>query len=167
MPFLLSSQVGCVTGVQAPPWCTKWCCKYPLQKCFVFVSATGARSNCNPNQPTSQPVAVLGSGNPRLDQCGYDGLVQVFFVKSLADSTYRFYCSGQKRYLNYCTSAGFVAVPAQDDMLSKFVAQLASEGLRDQTIKSYMAEICYLHMGRVLETLFSTPWPDSTMCCAM
>ncbi len=49
------------------------------------------------------------------------------------------YCTGQKRYLDFLSRAGLRGVPASEGVVCKFVAQLATEGLKHRTIKSYMA----------------------------
>lgn len=49
-------------------------------------------------------------------------------------------------------------MPAQEDVLCKFVAQLATEGLRHRTIKSYMAGIRHLHIGEGLGDPFLPSW---------
>jgi len=93
------------------------------------------------NNPSRRITGVLGARNARLDQRKLDHYVQTFFLKGLVDSIQKVYHSGQKRYLNFCAQAGFQGIPAQEAVLCKFVAQLATEGLRYRTIKSYMAGI--------------------------
>ena len=68
------------------------------------------------------------------------------------------YRSGQKRYLGFCAKAGLQAIPAQEVVLCKFVVQLATEGLRHCTIKSYMAGIRHLHIGEGLGDPFLSSW---------
>ena len=82
----------------------------------------------------------------------------MFFLKGLADSTHRVYRSGQKRYLVFCAKAGLQAIPAQEVVLCKFVVQLATEGLRHCTIKSYMAGIRHIHIGEGLGDPFLSSW---------
>ncbi len=92
--------------------------------------------------------------NPRLDEGRLDSLVRSFFIKGLAQSTHKVYSSGQRRFLNFCTSAGLQAMPAGEDVLCKFAAKMASEGLRHRTIKSYMAGIRHLHIEEGLDDPF-------------
>ncbi len=75
-------------------------------------------------------------------------------MKGLAQSTHRVYSSGQKRFLGFCGSADLLAVLASEDVPCKFVAKMASEGLRHRTIKSYMAGIRHLHIEEGLEDPF-------------
>ncbi len=56
------------------------------------------------------------------------------------------YSSGQRRFLNFCFAAGLQATSTGEDVLCKFAAKMPSEGLKYQTIKSYMAGIRHLHI---------------------
>ena len=69
------------------------------------------------------------------------------------------YSSGQRRYLSFCASAGLRAVPAVEEVLCKFAAKLASEGLKHRTIKSYMAGIRHLHIEEGLGDPFQPALP--------
>lgn len=80
-------------------------------------------------------------------------------MKGLAQSTLNVYSSGQRRYLTFCNVAGLQAVPAGEDALCKFVAKMASEGLRHRTIKSYMAGIRHLHIEEGLDDPFLPTLP--------
>ena len=100
-----------------------------------------------------------GFGDPRLDKGGLDSLVRSFFIKGLAQSTHKVYLSGQRRYSSFCASAGLCAVPAVEEVLYKFAAKLASEGLKHRTIKSYMAGIRHLHIEEGLGDPFLPALP--------
>ena len=78
-------------------------------------------------------------------------------MKGLAQST-QVYTSGQKRFLDFCASAGLRAVPAEEEVLCKFAAKLANEGLRHRTIK-YMAGIRHLHIEEGLADPFLPALP--------
>ena len=75
-----------------------------------------------------------------------DGLVQKYFVKGLAESTTRTYSCGQRRFLSFCQAAGLPATPASEGVLCRFVASLASEGLKHRSIKTYLAGVRHLHI---------------------
>ena len=68
------------------------------------------------------------------------------------------YRSGQNRCLSFCAKAGLQGIPTQEAVLCKFVAQLAIEGLRHATIKSYMAGIRHLHIEYGLGDPFLPSW---------
>ena len=78
-------------------------------------------------------------------------------MKGLAENTHKVYSSGQRRFLKFCAMAGLVAVPAGEDVLCKFVVQLAKEGLKHRTIKCYMAGIRHLHIAEGLGDPFLHP----------
>ena len=75
-----------------------------------------------------------------------DGLVQKYFLNGLAESTNRTYSCGQRRFLAFCQAAGFPAIPASEVVLCRFVASLASEGLKHRSIKTYLAGVRHLHI---------------------
>ena len=69
------------------------------------------------------------------------------------------YACGQRRYITFCASVGLLAVPAGEDVLCRFVAKMASEGLKHWTIKSYMAGIRHLHVEEGLGDPFLPTLP--------
>ncbi len=79
-------------------------------------------------------------------------------MRGLADNTLRVYRTGQKRYLEFCNRTGLCGVPASESVVCKFVAQLAMEGLKHRTIKSYMAGVRHLHIGEGLGDPFLPSW---------
>ena len=106
-------------------------------------------------QPTQAAAAVCGSQHTRLDTSGLDRTVQSLFVSGLATSTQRTYSSGQHRYLRFCDATGMQALPAGEDVLCRFVAQLSQDGLKHCTIKTYMASIRHLQIERGLDDPFA------------
>ena len=87
-----------------------------------------------------------GARDSGLDGRGLDLLVESMFLKGLVESTQKAYASGQRRYFKFCLSAGLRAVPASEEVLCKFTAKMACEGLQHRTIKSYMAGVRHLHI---------------------
>ncbi len=65
----------------------------------------------------------------------------------LAESTHKLYACGVRRFMGICSTAGRTPVPADEDTLCHFAATLAVEGLRQRTIKSYMAGVRHLHIS--------------------
>ena len=49
--------------------------------------------------------------------------------------------SAQQRYINFCYQAGKNSLPLSEDTLVSYVAFLAQEGLKHQTIKCYLSAI--------------------------
>jgi len=61
--------------------------------------------------------------------------------------------------MKFCSLAQLVAVATTEEVLCKFVAQMASEELRHQIIKSFMAWVCHLHIVEGLGDLFLPALP--------
>jgi len=82
-------------------------------------------------QPASRLASpVHGARNPRLDPGRLDHTVQSLFVSGLAGSLQQTYSCGQRQYLRFCESTNMQAVHAGEEVLCKFVAQLAQDGLK-------------------------------------
>ena len=114
-----------------------------MPECFVLISEAGARSKSGSHCIAREVTGLPGEGKARLDKCRLDGLVQKYFVKGLAESTTRTYSCGQRRFLSFCQAA---ATPASEGVLCRFVASLASEGLKHRSIKTYLAGVRHLHI---------------------
>ena len=84
-----------------------------------------------------------------VDQRDMGGLVQHYLECSLAPSTQRTYRAAQKRYQQFCSKASLTPFPATEKTLCAFVASIAKEGLKHQTIKVYMSAIrfCQIRSG--------------------
>lgn len=72
--------------------------------------------------------------------------VSRYLTKAVAPSTLLSYQSGQRRFLRFCADAGFQPLPLTENVLSLYVAHLASEGLVPQTIKSYLSALRFFHI---------------------
>ncbi len=140
--------------MQTHPRIAEWRSSCVITRRPSILPEAGTTSRQGAHNSTGQPATVSSARNPRLDNGRLDSLVRSFFIKGLAQSTHKVYSSGQRRFLNFCTSAGLQAVPAGEDVLCKFAAKMASEGLRHRTIKSYMAGIRHLHIEEGLDDPF-------------
>ena len=80
-------------------------------------------------------------------------------VDVLEESTQKAYASGQRCFFKFCLSAGLRAVPASEEVLYKFAAKMACEGLQHRTIKSYMAGVRHLHIEDGMGDPFMSPLP--------
>ena len=56
-------------------------------------------------------------------------------------------------------------MPAWENVLCQFAAQLAKEGLLHRTIKSYMSGVCHLHIEEGFSSPFEYALPKLYMCC--
>ena len=72
--------------------------------------------------------------------------MQEFLAAGLADSTAKAYAVGQRRYLQFCQQVALSPLPASEHQLMLFASFLAVQGLRWQTIKSYLAAVRNLHL---------------------
>ena len=60
---------------------------------------------------------------------------------SVAPSTRRSYRSAQNRYISFCQLANVTPFPVSTHILCQFVAFLGSQGLKHQTVKSYLSAV--------------------------
>ena len=60
---------------------------------------------------------------------------------SVAPSTRRSYQSAQNRYVSFCQLANATPFPVSTHVLCQFVAFLGSQGLKHQTVKSYLSAV--------------------------
>ena len=72
--------------------------------------------------------------------------VQHFLAAGLADSTARACAVGQWQYLEFCQQTSLAPYPVSKHQSMLFTAFLAGQGLRWQTIKSYLAAVRNLHI---------------------
>ena len=76
-----------------------------------------------------------------LDVSQLGDLVQYYLQASLAASTKRTYAAGQRRYLSFCSNTKVAPLPTLEITLCKFVAFLAHENVKHQTIKTYLSAV--------------------------
>ena len=55
--------------------------------------------------------------------------------------------AGKKKYLSFCQEAGTAPLPATEQKLIEFVAFVANQGLKHQTIKCYLSAVCHLQIA--------------------
>ena len=102
---------------------------------FVLVPEIGSKCKSGPYHDTRRSAGLSGARETRLDMGGLDGLVQKYFMNGLAELTNHTYSCEQ---MAFCQAAGFPAIPASEVVLCRFVASLASEGLKHRSIKTYL-----------------------------
>ena len=76
-----------------------------------------------------------------------------YFRHGLAESSHN---SAKKRYVDFCSGASFLPVPAVKHQLCQFVSHMADIGLKHKTIKCYLSAVRYLHLDEKL--------PDPGVC---
>ena len=82
-----------------------------------------------------------------MDLATLDPVVWRLFSAGLAPSTERAYMAGKKKYLEFCTRAGVPPIPATEWGLVHFTAFAFQQGLKHQTIKSYLSAIRHLQVS--------------------
>ena len=113
--------------------------------------------------PGSHPSRAGGptdSVSPRLDLQSLDKAVEFYFLNALAPVTRKSYASAKSHYLHFCAKAGFDLVPASEQQLCRFVAQLAKDCLAPSSIKSYLSAVRHLHLAMTYQTLKLGKWDD-------
>ena len=68
-------------------------------------------------------------------------IVQELFAAGLAPATRKAYRSGERRYLQFCSSVGRSPFPMSEEGLSTFVADLLQQGLSLPSMRSYLAAV--------------------------
>ena len=86
-----------------------------------------------------------------------EAAVHDYFKQGLAKSTDRVYSSAKLRFWSFCSHYNLVPIPLTETVLCKFAACLGREGLKFQTIKTYLAGIRHSH----IEAGFPAPPPGA------
>ena len=73
-----------------------------------------------------------------------------YFRSGLAPSTHKSYDSAKRRFLCFCTQAGLDPLPVSENLLCRYVAYLAEQGLAPKTIKLYLSAIRHLQVSMSL-----------------
>jgi hypothetical protein len=65
---------------------------------------------------------------------------------ALRDTTHKTYSSAQRKFIEFCNTYGYQAIPASDYTLTQYIASLHSQGLKGSSIRVYIAAIRSLHV---------------------
>ncbi len=65
----------------------------------------------------------------------------------LAELTHKLYVCGMHRFLNVCSAAKLIPVPATEELLCHFAAFLANDDLHHRSIKSYLPGVRHLQIS--------------------
>ena len=113
-------------------------CTFPQQLCRVCCSCPSGTQHLSRNTPRT---GERSHNTSSLDVSQLGDLVQYYLQASLAASTKRTYAAGQRRYLSFCSNTKVAPLPTLEITLCKFVAFLAHENLKHQTIKTYLSAV--------------------------
>ena len=100
--------------------------------------------------PSSQgPVSIAGHAAAQsagLDLAQLEADVQSYFEHGLTPSTRRTYALAKRRYATFCQSASLASLPLSEGTLCKYVAYLAKQDLKHQSIKCYLSALRHLQI---------------------
>lgn len=98
--------------------------------------------------PTTLPSELVATNGPHavLDITTL-GAVQDFFKQGLAATTTRSYSSAKRKYIDFCQNLNISVFPISQKSACLFVAHLAKQGLRPQTISVYLS--AFANRGRI------------------
>ena len=88
-----------------------------------------------------------------------DDRAAFYFTQGLASSSTKTYQSGVNRYLRFCQSQCLTPLPVSENVLCSFVSQLADEGLKFRSIKTYLSGIRFYQ----IKSGTSDPFQGTTM----
>lgn len=88
-------------------------------------------------------MEVVGGRKTRLDATSLEIIADSLIDQSIAPSTKRTYEVGQRQYCRFCGDIGVPALPASEQILILFVADLS----QTVVIRTYLAEVRHLHVA--------------------
>ena len=95
---------------------------------------------------TSNSVAVVGNSATRLDLCELEGVAQELCKASLSINSQKAYQTAQRQYFQFCHSFGISPLPASEQVLILFVADISSR-VCHSTARSYLSAVRHLHIS--------------------
>uniref|UniRef100_A0A1X7VR08 Uncharacterized protein n=1 Tax=Amphimedon queenslandica TaxID=400682 RepID=A0A1X7VR08_AMPQE len=111
------------------------------------------------------PHSSTGTHQGRFSQPGglldiesFDGEARSLFTQGLSVSSWSTYAVGKTRYLS-CAQSNLNPLPPLEWTLCFFVAHLAREGLRAQSISGYLTAVCHLSIGAGYAPMPRGEWP--------
>ena len=137
----LVNQEGVPAGTQVSPFGVR---PFTRQCCHLYAGSPRGREVSNPYPGGSR--GPHSQGATRLDIAALGSSVQRLLQAGLAQSTQRAYASGKRRYLAFCQACGMSPLPATEQKLVKFIGHLANQGIRHQTLKSYLSAARHLQI---------------------
>ncbi len=97
------------------------------------------------NQGGTAALEHSGGGSTRLAVRRLEEQAQQFLQAGIATSTEKAYTSAQRSYLFFCSQLNVTPLPASEDTLILYIADLA-QSKAHSTIKTYLAVVRYLHV---------------------
>ena len=95
----------------------------------------------------------------QLDITSLENLIRVYFAQGVAKSTRTTYSSAQRRYLNFCELYQIPPLPLSETSVCLFAAFLVHQGLRAQSISTYLSALRHLQISAGLQPQQRAEWP--------
>lgn len=76
-----------------------------------------------------------------------DQAVERYFLCGLAPATHKSYDSAKRRFLQFCSRAQLNPLLVTENLLCRYVAHLAEDGLAPKTIKLYLSAVRHLQLS--------------------
>ena len=83
-----------------------------------------------------------------MDIEGLEEAVENLVGDSVSQSTRKAYAVGWRCFVKFCAEVGRAPMPASEELLCWFVAQLHERGMRSGTCKSYVAAVRSRHLEK-------------------
>ena len=97
--------------------------------------------------------------NNQLDLRMLDSLVQRYFADGIARQTLTTYSSAQKRYQSFCQMYQIPPLPLAESSVCLFAAFMAHQGLKSQSISTYLSGLQHLQVSAGLQPPQRSNWP--------
>jgi len=90
-------------------------------------------------------VAAVGDRRIGLEIARLETVAKDLIAGSISESSRRTYRSAQTRYVNFCRGLLFYPLPASEQLLILFTAEL-SQTVAYSSIRVYLSAVCYFHL---------------------
>ena len=152
-PSALRTVYFCVFSVSAAGWAYTRSAEHRHWCSFPYFP-TGVPAGCPLSSQTAHPdpdgaVADADLGEAGLALSRLEGQANFYLQQGIASSTARSYRAAQSRYRGFCSRFSLVPLPASEQTLILFAAELAQE-LAHSSIRSYLSGVRNLDITRGL-----------------
>lgn len=145
LALLCSTLRYCNTG-SAYTGGVKCCSRCHLSQSFAGASSGGARCGRLPRPSSPSIVGPASTGPTGLDVCRLAAVAEDLCKSSLAHTSQKTYKSAQKLFLEFCRECNTPALPASEQLLILFIADLSAR-VCYSTARTYLAAIRHLHIS--------------------
>ena len=122
---------------------SKTAADHSFMGCPLLICPDRTRSKGTDNPARGGVDGGTSDAAARLDLGELESSAAFHFAKGLADSMHETYRAGENRFLRFRQLAGASPLPVSEGLLCKFVTYLVSEGLKHQSLKTYLSGVWY------------------------